>query len=513
MNDDELKQIWQQQPLRTPDASPQQLVAAMQKHASQFRHIIEARDIRELVACAVVVVIFGIFFFNHGSQVSRLGDLIVIGSAIFIAWKLIATRREHRPAPPGATTIESLRVELESVRAQSRLLGSVLWWYLLPGFIGLVISTWGGLPVNDPGAMRVMIPTYIVMTLVFIAVDWFVYRLNQRAVATQLRPLEEQLEAMLRSAETGEPVAEKHAAKLRPIVLSMKASDKIKPVEFSVAFWQLAIFGVPGIVGFWFFWIPGPTFDDNAGKTNEPRPPAMVQAVFTGETNRYSAVAMKVVERFNAGDYAAVQKLYNSNMAKTFPPEKTATFYGWLATEFGRVEKFNGPTGKGYFGQSEFQLHFEHGELPMSLALDADDDISGIYFKTPSSASAKFKLAVRHFFSWRHLAWLPFFVLGGLLYSWLMQNTVKRAVGISALGIHLRKGHTLILWGEITEVRLFKLLHIRNLELVKESGEQTRMHWTPLERHSEVAAAVEKFAPVNHPIRKYLSLLRRTPPK
>ena len=76
-----------------------------------------------------------------------------------------------------------------------------------------------------------------------------------------------------------------------------------------------------------------------------------------------------------------------------------------------------------------------------------------------------------------------------MLYSWLIQKTVKRAVGISALGIHLCKGQKLILWDEIKEVRPFKFLHIRNLDLIRESGEKLRMHWTPLKRHADVKAA------------------------
>ena len=83
-------------------------------------------------------------------------------------------------------------------------------------------------------------------------------------------------------------------------------------------------------------------------------------------------------------------------------------------------------------------------------------------------------------------------------------------VGISNLVIHLCKGQTLILWDEIKEVRPFRFLHVRNLLLIKETGEKTRMHWTPLERHSDLKAAVEGFAPANHPLRKYLSLLRHT---
>jgi hypothetical protein len=89
-----------------------------------------------------------------------------------------------------------------------------------------------------------------------------------------------------------------------------------------------------------------------------------------------------------------------------------------------------------------------------------------------------------------------------------MQKLTKRAVGISTLGIHLNKGLNLILWDEIKEVRPFRFLHIRNLWLITESGEKTRMHWTPLERHSDLKAAIESSAPANHPIRNYLSLLR-----
>ncbi len=112
----------------------------------------------------------------------------------------------------------------------------------------------------------------------------------------------------------------------------------------------------------------------------------------------------------------------------------------------------------------------------------------------------------------QHLIWIAPFFLGGLLYSWLLQKTTERAVGISALGIHLSKGQTLILWDEIKEVRPLKFLHVRNLWLISESREKTLMHWTPLERHPDLNAAVESFAPANHPIRKYLSLLKPESP-
>src|SRR4051812_18489406 len=245
MNEDELKKLWQEQPLREPAPSAAQLIAAMQNKTTLLRRCLDARDLRELWACAFVIIIFGVFYFTlYSTPISRLGDLIVIGSSIFIAWKLVHARRKTPPAPAGATIVESLQAELKAVRTQSRLLGSILWWYLLPLGIGILVCTWG-----SPGGLAYNI-AYTMFVIVLYA---FIYRLNQRARARQLLPVEAQLESLIRSAETGEPLDETHVTHLRPILLSLAAADRVKPAEFKVAFWQLAIYGVPAFVGIWFF--------------------------------------------------------------------------------------------------------------------------------------------------------------------------------------------------------------------------------------------------------------------
>lgn len=508
MNDDELKQLWRQQPLRKPDVSSQQLISAVHTQTSRLRRALGARDLREMAACVFVVIIFGIFYFTvYRSPVSRFGVLVVIGSSIFIAWKLIHTRRTAAPALSGATVVESLQAELNAVRAQSRLLRSVLWWYLLPLAVGVLLCSWG----SPSGVLA----GNIGYTIFVIALNVFIYRLNQRARAKQLLPVEAQLESLIRSAETGEPPDESHVENLRPIVLSMQTADHIKPVEFKVAFWQLAIYGVPGIVGIWLVLTLTWTIHNTHWKGNEgaeENHSPSVQYEETNHTNRYFVVARKLVYLLNASDYAAVQKLYNPDMSKVFPPKETTDFYKDIASRYGRIEKFDGPTGHGYQGWTAFRLDFQHGEMKMSLALDADDKISGIYFQPTPISYAYIKANIRpfilHLFSGRHLLWGLLSLVAGLFYTWLIQNTVRRAVGVSTLGIHLKNGMSLILWDEIKEVRPFRFLNIRNLCLISESGGKTIMHWTPLERHSDVRTAVEKFAPANHPIRDHLRLLR-----
>jgi hypothetical protein len=375
MNDDELKKLWQQQPLRAPELSAAQVSSAMQSKMTQFRRSLDARDTRELLACAVVIIIFGFYFYFERTPVVRLGWLIVIGGTIFAACKLLYARRTTPPAPPGATIVESLRAELNSVRAQSRLLGSILWWYLLPPGIGLLVATWG---------MRIHLHAKIPATLIYIAIYAFIYWLNQRARSKELLPMEAQLESLLHSAETGEPLKETHLANLHPIALSMMAAERVKPVEFKVAFSQLAIYGEIGFVGMWFF----------------------------------------------------------------------GTLSRALDTK---------PIGDAFF----------------------------------------------HLFRWSQLIWVVPFFLAGLLFCWILQKGTERAVGISPLGIHLARGHILFLWDEIKAVRTFRLLNIRSLWLIRQSGEKAIMPWTSLEGHADLKAAVERFAPANHPIRQYLSLLKR----
>ena len=58
MNDYELKKLWQQQPLRDPAISPAQVMSAMQNKTTQLRRTLLARDIVEVAACVLVMIIF-----------------------------------------------------------------------------------------------------------------------------------------------------------------------------------------------------------------------------------------------------------------------------------------------------------------------------------------------------------------------------------------------------------------------------------------------------------------------
>lgn len=358
MNEDDLKKLWQQQTLRAPPSATR-LVSAMQNRTPLLRRWLDPRDFGELMFSVFVIITFGYSVFTIGTLLSSLGCLIVIGSAIFRVWEQIQTRRANQPAPPGSTIVESLRAELNSVRGDLRLSRSA-WLWLIPS-LGLVIATWG-MPMN----LHAKIP----MTLLLLSLYAVFHFFNRWVQSKQVRPLEAQLQSLLHSAETGEPLNLTQTAHLRPIALGVAMADQVEPAEFKVAFWSLAWISEIAFIVLWFVWM------------------------FVLENNR-------------------------------------------------------------------------------------------------------------------NLVWIVPFILAGLLFSWSVQKMTERAVGISILGVHLQKGRTLILWEEIKEVRAFRTLNFRSLRLISESGEKTIMPWTSLERHSDLKAAIEGFAPANHPIREYLSLLKQ----
>lgn len=195
MHDDALKQLWKGQPLEDRPALPDQaILAALGKRMKRFDRTILWRDFREVAACLFIVVFFGWeLIAMKSSRLTQIGSVVLIVSSVFIAWKLIQSKRRLPKAEPNGPIFEVVKIELQKVENQISLLRSVAWWYLLPLFIGVMLNAWGG------GAGIVFKLTY---SAEVIALYTFIYWLNQRAVAKSLLPLKRELQSSLTTQET-----------------------------------------------------------------------------------------------------------------------------------------------------------------------------------------------------------------------------------------------------------------------------------------------------------------------
>jgi hypothetical protein len=192
MNDTELKELWRRQaPIALPSVpSDAELIERMNARLRKFGRDLFWRDVREVAACVFIVIWFGFYLMGHLSLLSQIGCGVVILSAIMISAVLLVARRRDRAAAGPVSVSDSLRAQLRSVTRQARLISNVLWWYLLPSFVGAELFVLGqGISAANAWTLTGV--------LVFTAV--VVYFANSYVLRTKLRPFISEIQQTLES--------------------------------------------------------------------------------------------------------------------------------------------------------------------------------------------------------------------------------------------------------------------------------------------------------------------------
>jgi hypothetical protein len=125
------------------------------------------RDMLELAAAAVVAIFFSVRFYLTTSIQTKVGCGILVLGCIIIACKLLAAynRRTGKQEDQSARTY--LIHARKKVQNQIKLLSSVLYWYLLPLYLGLV-NRYNLPPPEDGGLVLCLFlfsPTYIIKSI------------------------------------------------------------------------------------------------------------------------------------------------------------------------------------------------------------------------------------------------------------------------------------------------------------------------------------------------------------
>lgn len=191
MNEQELKQLWQKQPVPEPAPTPTNaMIEQMNQKMRKFNRTLFWRDARELIACVFIIVWFGLNLRHATSTLTQLGDIVLVLSGLFIGANLLAARRSNQAFLNPSSVRDFLGGELDKVNRQIKLLRTVLWWYLLPLFCGVSLFS-----IGANLDLAIEIPVISTYALTFGLVYW----INQYAVRKTLLPLKTELEQTLRS--------------------------------------------------------------------------------------------------------------------------------------------------------------------------------------------------------------------------------------------------------------------------------------------------------------------------
>jgi hypothetical protein len=134
MNPDPAKQAWQAS-VEVAGVPPLDLV---HKGAAKLYRGVWWRNAREYAACALIVLFFGWQALTLDNDLRRIGAVLSVAGALFVAWQL--HRRASAAHPDSAGTMPLLQFARAQLVRQRNALAGVLWWYLLPLVPGMLVT-------------------------------------------------------------------------------------------------------------------------------------------------------------------------------------------------------------------------------------------------------------------------------------------------------------------------------------------------------------------------------------
>ena len=205
MTFDELRKNWQSQQTDQKFAiAPNRLLSEVKRNKKSFESAIFWRDVRE-VGCAILMVgVFLYFGIRDNLWAMWLLALFCMWVGVFMVIDRIVQKRKQPRLSD--TLFNCVKSSLDQVNHQVWLLKNVLWWYLLP--LGVGVLVWFGycgisvILSENPGIGFIFfILACIVGTIVLY---WGIYWLNQRAVQKQLLPRKKELEHLQHDLENAD---------------------------------------------------------------------------------------------------------------------------------------------------------------------------------------------------------------------------------------------------------------------------------------------------------------------
>ena len=205
MTFDELQKTWQSQqanPRLTID--PDMLLKEVERNKKSFEAAVFWRDVREIGVAILLVAVFLYFGIKDSLWPMCLLALLSLWVGVFmVADRIVQKRRQPCLSD---SLFNCVKTSLAQINHQVWLLKNVLWWYLAPLGVGLIIwFSYCGISVmisKNPSVGYLLF--FLACIVGTILLYWGVYWLNQWAIRKELVPRKNELEDILDSLKNAE---------------------------------------------------------------------------------------------------------------------------------------------------------------------------------------------------------------------------------------------------------------------------------------------------------------------
>jgi len=207
MNLDDAQGLWQSQDSRARiTIDSELLLKEVRRNEQSFRASVFWRDVREIGVAVVMAVLF--IYWGLKSDLWPwfvVWPLFVVAlSMLWVAGFMLVDRIRHKRATAvfGESLAACTERSLAQVDHQIWLLENVFWWYLLPPGAAIeLFFAWVAWQLRD--LPWTVLATTLAEMAIALVLFYGVYRLNQYAVRTYLRPRQLELKALLASLKEG----------------------------------------------------------------------------------------------------------------------------------------------------------------------------------------------------------------------------------------------------------------------------------------------------------------------
>ena len=154
---------------------------------------IKIRDRIEIIVAILIIPFFVFALFRDISLWSKAGALILICYCLLVIYMLKNVKKYKKAFDPLCTIKDQLVNMKDYLTKEKDLLDNVLYWYLLPPFIGASLFFIG----RNPGfVVSITYMTFIALLY------WYIYRLNKKAVKNKFIPLINELDVAIKDLDT-----------------------------------------------------------------------------------------------------------------------------------------------------------------------------------------------------------------------------------------------------------------------------------------------------------------------
>jgi Ca2+/Na+ antiporter len=155
------------------------LLSELDSQLKCFDRNIKKRNLREYIAATIVILVFGTGAFLIPVLLSKIGLTIVALYGIMVVL-VLRNANKYKPDNYSLPTSEYLVKHREYLVKERNLLKNVIFWYILPPFVGCVIFIIG---------QNRTFPQMIISILIIFGINAFIYMLNKYAVKKYFNPL------------------------------------------------------------------------------------------------------------------------------------------------------------------------------------------------------------------------------------------------------------------------------------------------------------------------------------